>query len=311
MKLIRPYYTIIEQGDGLDGIYKQIELAGRTCYKSEDKITDTSAKEFVDRMVSNRHGAMLEFGTVYLMIPWINKTEANNLHTTPFTNNKYSIENIVGDYNYVTTNYRVIIENNLEEYLDYLCEPTEYHERRVCVKFITDRGISHELVRHRVFSFAQESTRFCDYSKDKFSHELTFIIPSWCTLDEGRYHWIVFNYGDDEDCWCGWRKDEEPKDTKRNSILGKEISDRTENYNWLLESMSGSESLCFNMINDGNTPQEARQVLPNALKTEINMCGFVSDWKHFFDLRDSEHAHPDMKYLASGLHKEFIDRKYI
>ena len=164
MKLIKPSFEIIEQQPGLIGLYKQIELAGRTCYRSEDKITEDSAKAFVDRMIKSGHGAMLEHGTVYLLIPQFNDVCACNPFHTPFEYNKYSKEVIIRDenkdkYAVVSTNMRVIIENNLENYLQFICEPTEWHERRVTVRFICDRGVSHEFVRHRVFSFAQESTR--------------------------------------------------------------------------------------------------------------------------------------------------------
>ena len=212
-------------------------------------------------------------------------------------------------YAYVTMNYRHIIENGWLDDLKYLCEPTEFHEKRIFVRFITDRGVSHELVRHRVFSFAQESTRFCNYSKDKFGNELTFIIPSWCTLEEGKYSWHGFNYLSD-DYWCGWRKDSEPKNIEQISELGKTIIKRMTNYHWLLSNLKESEKDYKNLLLK-YTPQQARQVLPNALKTEINMCGFISDWKHFFDLRDDSHAHPDMQALAKPLHQEFINRKLL
>ena len=166
MKLIKPYFEIIE------GIYKQIELAGRTCYKSEDKITPDSAKGFVDRMIKSGHGAMLEHGTVYLKAdsefynPFIQpedgeEEEYNDLFK--YGDNNYSVcheqRSVNGNTIYVTTNLRVLVENNWLDDLKYLCEPTEYHEKRITVKFICDRGVSHEFVRHRVFSFAQESTR--------------------------------------------------------------------------------------------------------------------------------------------------------
>lgn len=160
MKLIKPSFTIIEQQSGLEGIYKQIELAGRTCYKSEDKITENSAKEFVDRMIKSGHGAMLEHGTVYLFL-----TMSSRQQYFKYCSNPYSVANSTGEAEkgtwngFVTTNYRVLVENGWLDDLEYLCEPTEYHEKRVCVRFICDRGVSHEYVRHRVFSFAQESTR--------------------------------------------------------------------------------------------------------------------------------------------------------
>ena len=170
MKLIKPSFSILPQSDGLEGIYRQIEMAGRTCYKSEDKITETSAKEFVDRMIKSGHGAMLEHGTVYLTIP--NDSDLCLL----LKMNPYTKCNPVEGICYITTNLRVLVEHKAMWLIDkYLCEPTEHHERRYTVKFICDRGVSHEFVRHRVFSFAQESTRYCNYSKDKFSNEITYI----------------------------------------------------------------------------------------------------------------------------------------
>ncbi|MFR5893187.1 MAG: FAD-dependent thymidylate synthase [Phocaeicola massiliensis] len=169
MKLIKPSFTILHQAPGLEGIYKQIELAGRTCYKSEDKITPDSAKAFVDRMIASGHGAMLEHGTVYL------KAEGTDLLYNKLMNkysqNPYSkvgftlAEDKV--LTYITTNLRVLVENGWTDDLQYICEPTKYHEKRVCVKFICDRGVSHEFVRHRVFSFAQESTRYVGSSSMK------------------------------------------------------------------------------------------------------------------------------------------------
>ena len=152
MKLIKPSFEIIEQAPGIQGVKKQIERAGRTCYKSEDKITDTSCEEFVNRMVNSGHGAMLEHGTVYL------QTDDDDIADF-YYNNKYSKVTPTKDFYYITTNFRVLVENNRLWDLECLCDPTEYHEKRITVKFICDRGVSHEFVRHRVFSFAQESTR--------------------------------------------------------------------------------------------------------------------------------------------------------
>lgn len=146
MRLIKPSFSIWDQQEGLEGVYKQIEKVGRVCYKSEDKITEDSAKEFVDRMVKSGHGAMLEHGTVYLKVP-------NNVVDSGFqfgTNwstlclNPYTRYNSDGEYYYCTTNYRVIIEHDLQGALNYLCEPTDKHEKRVCVRFICDRGVSHK-----------------------------------------------------------------------------------------------------------------------------------------------------------------------
>lgn len=159
MKLIKPSFEIIEQQDGLKGIYKQIELAGRICYKSEDKITDDSAKGFVDKMIKSNHTAMLEHGTVYLKL--IRNSPLHDLNYfrimelyTFYIHNKYSkvIKHTTDSYEiqyYITTNYRVIIENNRLKDLQYLCEPTEHHEKRYSVKIIADAGVMREFFRHK------------------------------------------------------------------------------------------------------------------------------------------------------------------
>lgn len=164
MKLIKADFNIIEQGPGIDGVYKIIEQAGRTCYKSEDKITEDSAKEFVDRMIKSGHGAMLEHGTVYLAMPMETMLPIEANGWGKYTKNPYSkgfkVCNVDGQKRVaITTNFRVLVENGWLDDLQYICEPTEYHEKRITVKFTTDQGILREFTRHRVFSFAVESTR--------------------------------------------------------------------------------------------------------------------------------------------------------
>lgn len=295
MKLIKPSFEIWNQPAGLEGVYKQIERVGRVCYKSEDKITEDSAKPFVDRMIKSGHGAMLEHGTVYLKV--FNIIENSEL-IDKYKSNKYSVVkegtevyNYHGDILYgsckcITTNYRVLVENGWLDDLKYICEPTEYHERRVTVHFVCDRGVSHEFVRHRVMSFAQESTRYCNYSKDKFGNELTFIIPCWIKdLEEKSYLAHAEYHHTKEDASKQW-----------------------------YDVCMNSEFVYEDLIRLGWKPQEARAVLPNSLKTELVVTGFVSDWNHFFDLRargTTGAPHPQAKELAEPLMKEFIARKYI
>ena len=270
MKLIKPTVEIIKQEEyDLNHIFKFIELAGRTCYKSEDKITEDSAKEFVDRMIKSGHGAMLEHGTVYLKITYKDIDFA--ILYMFYERNKYSVLNHSEDNKiyYITTNYRVLVENNHLNDLKYLCEPTLFHKRRTTVKFICDRGVSHEFVRHRVFSFAQESTRYCNYSKDKFGNELTFILPNW----------VNENY---------------------KSIENSELTDLT--FRMFLEK---AEETYFLLLKLGWTPQQARNVLPNSLKTELVMTGFNDDWRNFFKLRCAPNAHPQAKELADMLKDKF------
>lgn len=295
MKLIKPSFEIWNQPAGLEGVYKQIERVGRVCYKSEDKITEDSAKPFVDRMIKSGHGAMLEHGTVYLKV--FNVIENSEL-IDKYKSNKYSVVkegtevyNCHGDILYgsckcITTNYRVLVENGWLDDLKYICKPTEFHEKRITVHFVCDRGVSHEFVRHRVMSFAQESTRYCNYSKDKFSNELTFIIPCWIKdLEEKSYLAHAEYHHTKEDASKQW-----------------------------YDVCMNSEFVYEDLIRLGWKPQEARAVLPNSLKTELVVTGFVSDWNHFFDLRakgTTGAPHPQAKELAEPLMKEFIARKYI
>lgn len=289
MKLIKPSFEIWNQEEGLEGIYKQIERAGRVCYKSEDKIAEGTAKAFVDRMITSGHGAMLEHGTVYLHG---SDNFAGGLHLNNYKKSPYSRVNIIHnfmtgtDHIYITTNYRVLVENSWLDDLKYICEPTEYHAKRITVKFICDRGVSHEFVRHRVFSFAQESTRYCNYAKDKFGNECTFIIPPWTGFKEGNYPIT----------WDG---------------LYGSCDTLVEYDSWFFWHLALAERDYFKLLEKGWIAQQARNVLPNSLKTELVMTGFVSDWEHFFKLRDAGSAHPQARELAHPLHEEFIKRGFV
>lgn len=287
MKLIEPSVKILEQASGINGIYKQIEVAARLCYKSEDKITEDSAKRFVDMLIKNGHGAMLEHGTVYLKISIPKKAWFKAVVDKYYSNPYSKANNTFDDYDYhyfITTNYRVLVENGWLDDLQYICEPTEYHEKRYTLKFTTSIGITRELVRHRHFSFANESTRYCNYSKDKFGGEITFIKPAWVNipselsegtmLKDGLESWFNPNY---IHIYC--------KDVKSK---------------WFMKACLEAEYSYLHAINEQNaTPQEAREMLPLATKSEIIMTGFESDWKDFFKLRCDKAAHPDMQYLAN------------
>ena len=286
MKLIESKVEIIEQQPGLEGVYKQIELAGRTCYKSEDKITEDSAEAFVGRILKSKHGAMLEHGTVYLKF----ETVKSDIHPLDkYYHNRYSRvtteEGLTKQTKivFVTTNLRVLVENGWFDDLKYLSEPTEHHEKRITARFTCDRGVSHEIVRHRVMSFAQESTRYCNYGKDKFGNEVTFIKPTW------------YNIVSDE----------------QKEAFDDFLSISEEAYMALLDKWENRiPDKRYKTKFKGNplTPQQARQVLPNALKTEIVVTGFESDWEHFFSLRSPKYGaqgvHPDMAKLADELYEK-------
>ena len=276
MKFIRPNVQIIEQAPGPQGIYDAICQAAATCYQSVPK-SGESAKAFVDTLIKNGHLAMLEFGTVYLMVA------ANTFDFLWYERNKYSSAVCKGSQGFITTNYRVLIENDRLKDLNYLCEPTEYHTKRFTALFTISLGIARDFVRHRVFSFAGESTRYCNYSKDKFENQLTFILPSWSELPEGEYAGPLH-----------------PEDI--NGVNGGYLDFH---FSWACDQ---AEKFYMNMIEDGASAQTAREVLPLATKTNLCMCGFEDDWRHFFDLRmrgTTGRPHPDAEDIATKLWKQF------
>lgn len=310
MKLIKPSFTIIEQGSGIEGVYKQIELAGRTCYKSEDKITETSAKEFVDRMIKSGHGAMLEHGTVYLKAADVYGNDYNGRGAyyvenplSKYKHESHSRHRVVGNTTYVTTNLRVLVENDWMSDLEYGCDPTEHHDRRYTVKFTCDRGVTHEFVRHRVFSFAQESTRYCNYLKDKFGSEVTFILPPWVDAEDPN----LFYRRDTSDNFGDLLTEYYYRATPEGINSGLKVN-AVSSFSMALQA---SEKLYFSLIENGWKAQEARAVLPNALKAELVMTGFANDWEHFFYLRTPASAHPQARELALPLQTEFQKRRYI
>ena len=151
MRLIKPSVELMPQEPTLIGAFKQIELAGRTCYKSEDKITDDSYEEFCQRMVNSGHTAMLEHGTIYLTVPSDAWMFDDMLYVDVFSyDNPWVKINSTSHGDYVTTNLRFLLERDyLGGMRDFITPPTNFHEKRISVRFVCDRGVSHELVRHK------------------------------------------------------------------------------------------------------------------------------------------------------------------
>lgn len=314
MKIIAPSVELMRTGLETEFVTPEqfIEKVGRTCYKSEDKITDDSAAKFVGNLIKRGHEAMIEHWNLI------------------FKTDSYWYEDIIADWNELLHNgnipvkdrlrpylrftdhitydgeMRFIISGNMRawrdfakacvdgmgfmpqymygiirnyplffpEYQDYVpvsisnnilipisaselvghVEHQVHHD--ITMKFICDRGVSHEIVRHRVASFAQESTRYCNYGQDKFGNEITVIRPSWCTAAEDKYE--------------SWRA-----------------------------GCLMNEGAYFTMLADGATPQEARSVLPNSTKTEVIVTMNCDGWNHFFGLRCAPSAHPDMQEVAT------------
>lgn len=297
MRLIKPKVELINQEPGVEGLFKHMELCARTCYKSEDKITEDSAKKFINNVIIARgHTAMLEHGTVYLKIPYGIMYDtgyfSNEAIATKYIDNPYSIvqNSQIYDYWCVTSNYRVLLQNGWLEDLQYLCGPTEYHVKRVTVRFICDMGVAREFCRHRLFSFAQESTRYCNYSKAKFGKELNCIIPCWYkNMFEGNSYNIELCHTYD--------------------LTISEGLSRTEAA-WI-QAMCEAESTYFGLLTEGEPAQQARNVLPLALKTELIMTGTVEQWIEFLKLRCANDAHPQARELAIELRDRLLLDDYI
>lgn len=301
MKILQPSYEIWNQADDLDGMYRQIERAGRVCYKSEDHQTEDSARPFCQRMINSQHYAMLEHGTVYLVLDMSVDTE--QAIGEFYAMDRFSRCRQQGDILFVTTNLRILAENDHLDDLKYFTERQPQHEQRITVHFTTQVAITREFNRHRVNSMAEQSTRYCNYSKAKFGNELTLNLPTWIRDQEKNDYTDAIEQGTVE-----------ISDEELATLCGKVISgEATVMENWIFANAS-AEKAYMNLIAQGCKPQEARVILPLDVNTELVHTAFVSDWCHFFDLRALDKtgaAHPDAKVLALPLYREFIEQGVI
>jgi len=351
MKLINQSAQYLPQQAGIDGIYKQIELAGRTSYLSWDKMTDDSAKKFVDMLIKSKHWSVLEHGTIYLKIPFIsdsygkswwrkivdhdklpspfqefNIINESSIKASKYYHNKYSKCHIESTYKrcspittkrtyvdenkslsydesddykydddgiyfehiaYITTNLRVLQENSWLDDLKYLCEPTEFHEKRLTVKLTTSIDITRESNRNRVLSPTEESTRYCNYSKGKYDNSISVGIPSWVNEEEIPTYKGLVGFADD---------------------ISNDRTDRWDALDWWFFANLACEKSYMMLLDKGWTPQQARKVLPLGTKSEIAYTAFESDWRDWFDKRlfgKTGEPHPDMLVLANLIKQEF------
>lgn len=282
MKLIKQSFEILEQKDfSLVGIKKFIERCGRVCYKSEDKITDDSYEKFVNMLMKKDHARPLEFGTVHLKVPSGRKFEEfmKYLMEKDLYNNIWFKYNALPEYTYVTTNYRMYLRILNKSFCisEYFTEEDNcYFPSRYTVHFITSRGIMDEFRTHITLSHLAESTRYCNYNKDKFNNQLTFIIPSIYDIKEcNSYNYWDF-YGDNE------LSEEDPK------------------YEWL-NAMLNAERRYIKPINVKVPPQFVRGILPLDVKSELISCGFKDAWDNFFDKRCANDAHPMAREIATAV----------
>lgn len=307
MKLIKQSFEFINQTDfSLVGIKKHIERCARVSYKSEDKITDTSYEKFVNMLESRGHDRPLEFGTVHLKMP---EHEFRSLIDILISSRTYNdlwmhykvVETLEEGYTvYVTTNYRYYKlmwnqMNTLSEYFDKT--DSEYYPKRYTVHMILDRGVMDEFRTHVGLSHLAESTRYCNYSKDKFDNEITFIKPCWLNVPEGKYNHCIMVSKNSPDIRVECVGSDE---------IGKYYN-IGEDEGLFLNGLVQSELTYLNLINNKKwTPQQARSVLPLGIKSELISCGFEDAWENFFKRRDAPDAHPMAQEIANPIHKEFF-----
>lgn len=282
MKLINQSFEILEQKDfTITGIKKFIERCGRVCYKSEDRITDDSYEKFVNMLEKRDHARPLEFGTVHLQM-YI--SDFHKLRDTLCINNMWNDQWIkyhyAGNITYVTTNYRyylAIIKVFPSAENDFDPQDDELYPKRYTVHFITSRGIMDEFRTHVGLSHLAESSRYCSYDKNRFGNELTFIIPNWVNTN------------------CPNKEQE-----------GQSVA----SIEWFA-AMLDAEASYMNLIKMSCTAQQAREVLPLAVKSELISCGFEDTWSNFFYRRCAKDAHPMAREIATKVRDKFKELGYV
>lgn len=280
MKLVKQSFEILEQTDfSLKGIKQFIERCGRVCYKSEDRITDTSYEKFVDMLINKDHARPLEFGTIHLKMKSSNfQGFMQALYAEGIFNDVWIKSNYNEEVVYTTTNYRYYLDmiKRIPFIKNYFTEEdNEYYPKRYTVHFITSRGIMDEFRTHVTLSHLAESTRYCNYSKNKFNNVVTFVIPNWCkSLVEGSIQeYSPFEINTDEAIF--------------------------------MNSIQNAQNSYLSLLEEGWTPQQARDVLPLSVKSELISCGFGDAWSNFLYRRCAKDAHPIAREIAIPLQDKF------
>jgi thymidylate synthase (FAD) len=324
MKIVEPSVEYWPQGAGMEGIWNQIARATRTCYQSSVREGESS-KDFVKRVIlkpaliegslndlehckfnfDKMHGGMLEHGTVYITVPpYIADDKISAKAFTILITNKYSKVNTINNWDYITTNLRVLFEENILDCLKYITEPTEHHVKRYTFSVITDIGVTREMNRHRTFSIAEQSTRYCDLTKDKFGNCLSFPRPSWINKD-------LLETSEVDNCllsdMSGDLNSATTEDVNNFKVLNStEYWDDIDFYIYA----NLVAQYCYQALRHrGWKPEQARQVLPLGLKTQAVYTAFSDDWNHFLKLRAdniSGKAHPNIQLVAKKI-KDIIE----
>ena len=281
MRIINPSVEIIKESDPL----KKIELCGRVCYKSEDRITEDSAIKFIQNIIKRGHESVLEHYSIRLVTDFLPIPSSKHIRSENYIASgnvrawrdylRFGTPTARAAGNMLAHLYPALFTDLINVDIDTLVigsfhslETPDY----LTVRFICDRGVSHELVRHRVASFSQESTRYCNYSG-----EMTFIKPcfDWArSIPVGV--WDAADYA---------------------AMAQMEIG--PEHYwMWAMDTATHHYNL---LTQKGLPPQEARSVLPNSLKTEVVMTATYAEWEAILKLRLAPAAHPQMRQVMQML----------
>ncbi len=291
MKLIKQSFEILEQKDfSLIGIKKFIERCGRVCYKSEDRITDDSYEKFVNMLEKRDHARPLEFGTVHLRIDSgvLFEKFLQDLVDCKLYNPTWIKYKKLPEYTYIITNYRYYLQivKKCPYIAEYFTEQDNcYYPSRYTVHMILSRGIMDEFRTHVGLSHLAESTRYCNYSKDKFDNQITFIQPSWIILDK------------------------EIAPINELCLLSGQYDRENPNLRYLASLVDANYAYVV-LLNKGWTPQQARDVLPLSVKSELISCGFEDAWSNFFYRRCANDAHPMAREIAIPLQERFKELGY-
>lgn len=308
MKLVDNKVEEYIQEPGIEGIYSAIASAARICYQTDADKMKMPPKEFVEQvLLKNGHTRPLEFGTVYLKIPSTAYMELRLIDSRLFGRyEKYGVhKNTIWTHSkfggnwYITTNMRVIMQgsyttdkeawehgydaNWLDDVRDFWCEPTELHDRRRTFTMWMSRGCTDDNRTHITLSSICESTRFCNYSKNKYNNELTFIKPYWIS----------------EETFKAWENEDETY-LSNDSISDEEFDKRCTEW-MFLQRMSDDEDNYLIMANEGLQPQQLKRLFPLSAKAELRLCGFDDAWQNFFWRRCDSHADPECEIVANKI----------
>ena len=314
MKIVESQVELWKQESTLEGAWHQIARATRVCYQSKPREGESS-EDFVKRIIlkpaliegnlddlehckfdfDKMHGAMLEHGTVYITVPpYIADDKISAKAFTILIINKYSKVNTINNWDYITTNLRVLFEENILDCLKYITEPTEHHIKRYTFSVITDIGVTREFNRHRAsMSIAEESTRYCCYNSNKFGNELTYVKPAWESKDKPLIGGPFAEFRSDE------------------ALFHELLTEIKHGFNaqWTAKTyyifgLLASEFAYMGMRSNGEVVDKCRQVLNLNTKTQAIYTAFSDDWNHFLKLRAdniSGKAHPNIQLVAKKI----------